>query len=135
MKKIKKSQTFYILKFFYYFLLIVPVIIYLIGIKKFVGDVKIELKENYESKAFFYLLAPENKEPIYDTPTDSLTRYIKENLPFKEKNSKKEIENFLNFLMGNSLLKKSYSNYYIYCKKEKDTLFSSYIIICDYRFI
>ena len=58
-RSFKKSQLFYITKFFYYFILILPVIIYLIGLKIMYEKIKIEISnDSYEEKFLISLYPP-----------------------------------------------------------------------------
>jgi len=88
-KKLKKAQTFYIVKFFYYFLLILPVLIYLIGIRYFVGDIAIDLDDSCESKALLFLSSPETVRVITkDTRDEKITKIfsdLKEMLNWNKK--------------------------------------------------
>ncbi len=85
-RKLKKSQAFYIVKFFYYFLLILPVLIYLIGIKIFIGEKEIKINEDsYEIKSLLLLLPPERA--IITTKGNRLMENIKDFFSNKEKNN------------------------------------------------
>jgi hypothetical protein len=113
MKKIlKKSQAFYITKFFYYFLLILPVVVYLVGLKMLIGDFQLKINEDsYEIKSLLLLQPPERINTIT-----------------KEENTvKKTIEATEGVI--DLFSSKEKNNFMLVCEIESDS------INCDYKFV